>query len=398
MEFDLQRGLHDLSAAPPVAPDAVPTDRVLARVHRGRALRATAIGAASLALVVGAAVAVVALPRDPLPPVDTPTPTAAPTPRPTPTLAPAPSPTPSPTPTTTQTPTPVDPPIAALTTGGDLVLLDPESGAVTSTVYEGLTTTDPWKTALSVSPDRRFAYVSHVVSSEQGRGWEILRVSLADGSADPVAEGINPAVSPDGATLAYTGDDPSFQVNPDSPEDDAGIALVLRDLATGAERSIATGTGGNPAASLAQVAWSPDGGTLFVPMGMEGSSLYALDADATDFEGALSLGDDDGTMSESEPTVLADGTLLVSCSPYDGVPDEPYVAVIDPLTGSVTGRVEPLSGTSIFDMAARPSGRGLAFLADQTMSDDFSVSGSLYRWDDGGEPRLLGTGFVAVAW
>jgi hypothetical protein len=392
MEFDLQRGLHDLSWAPPVAPDAVPTDRVLARVRRGRALRATAIGAASLALVAGAAVAVVALPRDPIPPVDPPAPTDTPTPTTDPT------PTPSPTPSPTPTPEPVDPPIAALTTGGALVLLDPETGAVTSTVYEGLTTSDPSKTSLTVSPDGLFAYASRVVSTEVGTAWEILRVSLASGSADLVAEGIMPAISPDGATLAYAGRDPSFQVDPNFPEDDVGLALVLRDLATGAERYIGTGHGGNPSAWLDQIAWSTDGTTLFVPMGMEGSSLYALDESATDFEGALSLGDDDGTMSESEPIVLADGTLLVSCSPYDDLPDETYVAVIDPLTGSVAAHVEPLAGWGIFDMAARPRGAGLAFLADDPAVDDGAPGGNLYRWDDGGEPQLLGTGFLAVAW
>lgn len=382
MEFDLQRGLRDLSSTPAVTPD-VPVERVLTRVHRGRALRATAIGAVSLAVVVGAAVAVYAAPWQPMPPVVTPSPTLEPSPTPDVT----PEPTVEPTPT--ETPEPVDPPIVALTDTGALVMVDPETGAITRTVYEGLSTDDPWKTALTVSPDLLYAFVSHVVATEPGTRWEILRISLANGSAELVAEGIQPAISPDGSTLAYAGVDPSIP-------DEEGLALVLRDLATGAERYIPSGYGGNPSAWLDQIAWSPDGNTLFVPRGMEGSELFAIDARATDFEQAVELGGDG--IGESEPVVLADGTLVVLCSNYEALPEEAYVAVIDPLSGSVTAHVEPLSGLPIFDMAARPSGRGLAFLAEATTVYDGALGGDLYRWDDGGQPRLLAEGFLAIAW
>lgn len=385
MDFDLQRGLHDLSAAPSIPPDALPTERVLTRVHRERALRAAATGAVGLAVVVGAAVAVVALPRDPAPPVDSPPPTPEVT-----TTTPSPAPTPSETPTTSPTPDPpAEPPLVALTNAGEIVLLDPQTGATLQTVMSGLSTEDPAKIALTVAPDRTTAYVSNIVDRPTGSEREIVRVSLDGSSSEVIAEGMQPAISPDGATLAYVGRDPA---RPGSEEP----GLILLDIATGTSRFISSGLDASGAGWIDQPAWSRDGSRLYVPLGYEGSELQAVEATATTFADAVSLGDDIG---EKEPVVLADGTVLVACGySYSGL-DDTYVAAIDPTTGAATERLAPVAGRHIVDMAAHPTAQGVAFLAVTTTPEGMEQpTWDLYRWDEGGEPRLLGTGFVAVAW
>lgn len=88
MEFDLRAHLRDLSAAPTVHPEAVPTDVVLARVRRGRALRATSVAVASAAAVLAVGAVVYASPWQSTPPAQTPRPTAT---EPAPTTSPEPT-------------------------------------------------------------------------------------------------------------------------------------------------------------------------------------------------------------------------------------------------------------------------------------------------------------------
>lgn len=84
MEFDLVRGLRDLSAAPDVPTDAVPLGPVAARVRRGRTLRAAGVAATSAAAVLVIGAVVYASPWQPTPPVAGPTPSVEPTPEPPP--------------------------------------------------------------------------------------------------------------------------------------------------------------------------------------------------------------------------------------------------------------------------------------------------------------------------
>jgi len=381
MEFDLPRHLRDLSEAPSIAPDALAPEQVLRRVHRGRALRATGVAALSAAAVVGVAVAVVALPTDSVPPVETPTV------EPTPSPDPVPAPTPSQTPTSTPTPeAPSEPPIVAVTEAGAVVLLDPQSGAPVATVMEGLSTEDTAKMALTVAPDRSAAYVSQAVRTPDETRLEIIRVPLDGSPAEVIAEGMQPAISPDGRTLAYVAEDP------EQPGSDL-FGLILLDIATGTSRYVPSGLDASGAGWIDQLAWSRDGTRLYVPIGYEGSQLVAVDAAATTLDGAVSLGDD---VPEKEPVVLPDGTVLVACGASYAELDDSYVAAIDPATGSATQRLAPATGRHIVDMAAHPAAQSVAFLA--VTSADAARGLSLYRWDEGTEPRLLGTGFLAVAW
>lgn len=116
-------------------------------------------------------------------------------------------PTPPPTP-----PAPAEPDLVGVTVEGDLVMIDPETGAIFRTVYQGLTIprADHTTIGLTVTRDHAFADVAHVPGFppdqplvRESDPTEILRISLAGGTATRVADGVQPAVSPDGQTLAY---------------------------------------------------------------------------------------------------------------------------------------------------------------------------------------------------
>lgn len=291
-----------------------------------------------------------------------------------------PSPDPSSTPGETSEPGPAHP-LIALTAGGDVVRVDPRSGS-TETLLTGLPTTDPAKTSITVGPDGEQAYVSHPADGDAvGR---IQRVTVANGTAETVASGINPSVSPDGRTLAYVGDGPG------------GLALILRDLASGEERTVPAGFDGNPAAWLGQAAWSRDSARLYVPRGLEGSNLFGLDADAATFDDATVLGDGTG---ESHPVVLPDGTLLVFNDVLGATAEEMYVSVLDTTTGEPERQVEELSGVYVADMSAHPDDDRVALLiGDRSGFTDAGPRWDLHVWEVGGELRLLAEDLVAVGW
>lgn len=100
MDYDLNRGLHDLGADPDVRAASLPLDRVLRRAHRRRAARVTglsAVGATTVvALAVGGMAITGSLRPDPAPPVVVPSPAPTITASPTPTTAPPPTRTPEP--------------------------------------------------------------------------------------------------------------------------------------------------------------------------------------------------------------------------------------------------------------------------------------------------------------
>lgn len=396
MEFDLQRGLRDLSGAPSIAPDAVPTDRVLTRVHRGRALRATAIGAVSLAVVVGAAVAVYAAPWQPVPPVVTPSPTLEPSPTPDVT----PEPTAEPTPT--ETPEPDLPAIVGLTSTGDLVELDPESGEVGETYLTGLA--DPSRTTVTV--DRATGVVFFDRLNEGTGRYEVVRLSLDTGDPQVVAEGFEPALSPDGRTLAYIG----FV-----PDGSFIMAATLLDLESGEARYFPDKEWCECDRSIGTPAWSQDGSHLFVPMSW--TDIFPSPAWVVDLRPDQDASLQDGTLLEptdpgetlwagwSSPTPLDDGRLAVFG--YQGGPDSSsedmtswtttsHIAILDPASAEPVERVET-PGLDVVDMAAAPDGDGLAIVV-RDLTDPASPTWSLYRWDGAGGLRGVAQGIVAIAW
>jgi hypothetical protein len=111
---------------------------------------------------------------------------------------------------------------------------------------------------LDLSPDRKTLYfVRH--SSDSCA--EIVRVATAGGAIEVIASGTSVAISPDGRTLAYA--DSWNCGRRDS-------RAIVRDLATGVERSMRDTFGGG-------VSWMPDGRLLYDRCGADSCASRALD-------------------------------------------------------------------------------------------------------------------------
>lgn len=365
MEFDLRAHLRDLSATPSVPAEAVPTAPVLSRIRRGRARRTAAVATVSAAgvLALGAVVYAVPWDRPEPPPAQSPTSTPMPTASPTPTGTPSPEPTPSESAGEVVRPT-----IVAVDLGGRLLELDPDTGAVLRQVAE-----DPRWTDVAVSPDRRHAYVTASSASGQLSQAQIQRVSMVDGSVESVAAGYGATVSPDGGRLAYL----RIVEQPDAPDGDAVLELVVTDLASGTElASIPDDDCVYCERIVDEPVWAPDGRHLLLVLGYgwpPSTSLHEVDPETTAvlgdgrFVGPANTGEVLADWPRT-PSVTADGTLLLAAeeatsaeweawrtavtSDADAVPTVPDVAVtIDPTTGQELGRTPLPEGQYTLDAA-----------------------------------------------
>lgn len=414
--YDLQRGLQELAASPRVPAEPVAPDVVLARVRRTRVLRGAAVGVLGAAAAVGVAFAVQAgeMREQPSPPAVSPTTSASPTPDPTPTS----TPTPAPTPETTEEPDPVVPPPVGLTPEGALVEVDPLTGTVLRTIAS-----DPyWTDDLVVDRARGVAYLRAEGDGDGGPAWpgEIHRVSLIDGTSETVAVGYGPAVSPDGARLAYI----AYRVD-EEPFSEERV-LTVRDLTTGETvAEIPDDTCVGCERVLGAPVWTPDGSGVVLPVGwsdsLPGVALYRL---AVEQEGSVDDGERLGPANDGDwladwygtPAWTADGRLVVpaqegSRSAWEAYGqallgeavqgEQPaatpsYVLVsVDPATGAVLDRVAMPPGSAAREVAIGPAGDGILVVGVRTGPD--GGQHVTYRWDGSGLTEL-GTDLAAVAW
>lgn len=384
MGYDLHSALHDYTRGPTDVPD-VDVAAALARVRRRRALRSTAIGVGGAAAAAAVTVTAYALAGDGTTgPVPAPPATSDPAPTAT---VPAPRPTkPEPEPSATAPSVVTLAPLVGLTTSGELLALDPSGGAAPRVVTTGLPGYDPAKTTITVSTDGAWAYLSVVDEATADRS--VLRVGLTDGAVERVAEGMHPALSPDGRTLALVAAAP-----------DLGVDLV--DLATGGVRHLSDGID-NPARWIAQAAWSADGTTLFVPRGWGdgGMDLWAVDvATATSLDDGVEV-----LPTETTPDAVASlGTrLAVSMSERDdrGEWARSTVTVVDPATGAEVVPGPDLGGLYLASMTASADGGSLALLLLDPAVD--ASGGQLVvvpAGPDGfGAAREVARDLVAIGW
>lgn len=328
-----------------------------------------------------------------------------------------------PEPTTSKEPTtkpdPGPPTAFALTLAGDLVELQPQNGAVTRSIASNPLWQD---STLVISPDRAYAYVeAYDPTVADGPEWpgEIQRVSLApsepEGSATVetvVTAATSPAVSSDGATLAY------LAIAPGETQSSVR-SLTVMDLATGAvTASVPDDQCVECERRVTSPTWTPDSSTVILGLGwfdgFPSTSLVAVDPTSTPTLGAgRPVGPDNSgdVLADwfGSTAFTADGTLLVpaeegSAAQWearaafalgdgpDGNQPTGHIAVVDPETGTVLSRI-PVDWT-VLSVAPEPGGTDILTIVGRPATDEVPA---LYRWD-GSELIHIGDGYATVAW
>jgi hypothetical protein len=317
---------------------------------------------------------------------------------------------PSPEPTPTPTPTPEGlPSIIGLTAAGDLVELDPADGALLRTVA----TDAAWAGPLSLTPDRSAVYLTRVTDGISRP--DVVRVSLADGTSEVVAQGRVPSLSPDGTRLAYVGKHPT---NPDEEY----RALHVLDLASGEITYVPDNTCGGCARRIDQPAWSPDGSRLYVAAGFQDSALPSMDllvvvpGTAVDLDTAEVFQTDDTFVhgAPGNPAFLPDGQLVVVSVVNFGTGDSgdgltSHMGAIEtyeptpPATADLwqfpqlhTITLEDELAAQTADAAVAPSGTAMAVVVTDWTGPE--PVGILYLWEGGDDLATLAQGITAVAW
>jgi hypothetical protein len=246
---------------------------------------------------------------------------------------------------------------------------------------------------IALSPDRRTAY--YAASAGCGEG-TISRVPLdRRARPQPLAEGISPAVSPDGETLAYAAP------GPPGPDGRPGChhVVVVRDLASGAERTwrypddeqhrrplYRHGT-------ITKLAWAPDSRRLALTLSYEGDSVSVLDTGShRDLSEAMEVVVPGGGGDSRHPTWQASsGRLAVvnrafECCFEDDYTGPPRTLLVDVPDRLADDLLPPGLAPAWLDFDA--TGHHLLYVDD----------GRLYRHSIGGEPLLIATGYIAADW
>lgn len=236
---------------------------------------------------------------------------------------------------------PLPPEIVAVTKAGAVVTLDPSDGRIVATIDDRFA-----GDAIEVHRAGDGAAWYSVSSNARCEG-EIWR--RAEG-APPQREatGTHPAVSPDGATLAYV-------------DACADHALVLRDRTTGATRTLAADDSWKDVDLVTGVAWSADNRLVAVSARSgEGlpSVLYVLDAKkAKTMADRTRLGPPKRAMpgtSWSNPAFRAiDGSVLVTstCCAGAGRAGASSVIAVDQVTGVERGAFAFAAATLAADVS-----------------------------------------------
>ena len=235
---------------------------------------------------------------------------------------------------------PADPLIAHGYSVG-LVELDPSTGG---TVRSLDVRTGEGTAPVSVTPDGDAVYLSRI---ETGCWTDVVRVPLDGGREEVLGAGEWPAVSPDGARLAYLRGDPC-RIDE--------LRLWIRDLATGEEWPAAEAPDGQRFHGAP--AWDPQGVTVAVatqPVGPYGDptgashvlTAFASGPPPTAHPGPFLLRPDDHTIGWTAPTYAGEDLLVIEhcCDIGTGHPVErSRVLAVDPGTGQVRRTILDTAG------------------------------------------------------
>lgn len=282
--------------------------------------------------------------------------------------------------------------VAAVDSGGRLVVLDAESGRVVRVLAEGIRVDDPAKNAVAVTPDQSTAFfVDPGVVGEAASDAEVLRVPTT-GSAAPevVANGFAPAVSPDGEQLAYV------RTSATSGDILPEPVIVIRDLDTGAERTLAREEE-ESFAFIADLAWSAGGDWLAFVAGEVQTSVWVVEPGAADLDGARALGPrqagrEDGTTWRAA-TAYDEGLAVAEACCDERGSERALVLLVSIEPAAVEGGLLPEERVDVFRLDTESDADQLLYI-----EDGGPRGGRLMRWSAGEDPVELSDGIVVAAW
>lgn len=290
------------------------------------------------------------------------------------------------------------PPVVAVTGAGVVEVLDPRTGIQVRTLATGATGDE-----VVLSPDRSTVYfeVAH------GCARQIDSVPLGGGATSFVADGTDPAVSPDARYLAYARQ-PDLSTPgclPDGSNPAAQEAVVVRRLSNGSEITYpmapAAVDSGLPA-PITHLSWAPDSRHLLVSVAAaqdnEGWLAVVFDTATADYyvgPGARPVpvrGVDPAASYYREAVFQPDGNLFVNRVCCSGIPlrtTSSLLLTVDPATGATVRQIAiGFTDVDHSSLDVDASGHWLLYLS----GDQLFVS------DDGARPTALASGLVAAGW
>ncbi len=239
---------------------------------------------------------------------------------------------------------------------------------------------------LAVTPDGNTIYFDRNRSVHPGEcpngpnsRDEIVSVPTDGGPITAIAPGNQPAISPDGRSLAYIRSSACFG-NFDQ--------LVVRDLTTGTERVWSA-----PAAGALEVLtpyWASDSRHLAIVLAKRGTYPWVIDtASAKTLNDAIRQEQSDGIGWDGY--YGSTGEFLGTHSPATNAPTAPSVVAFSPATGRVTRR--------LFDLPAHETDTSITADPGATnvlVSNDHGI----WRWHQGERSvtKINDTPLIAAAW
>jgi len=297
------------------------------------------------------------------------------------------------------------PDVVAVSTAGSVELLSTSTGLATKVLVPKV---DAIGDEVAVSPDAKTVY--YAVKS--GCTDRIYSVPVTGGTPSAVTTGALPAVSPDGAELAFVRE--PYTAYPNEPIGCSGgetgahpgkaFSVVVRNLATGSEKIYPA----NPGISalpvpVSHLSWSPSGGRLLVSIASaqdnDGWDLHVLNTEtdqyfsgASLFTGGIPVTKSAGKRSAYYPEGVfqPDGNIFVVRECCAGYPATPSAIVLQEITAS---------GVPVHTVASGFLDRVHSSL-DAVQGKVLYLSGNTLfaTRDGGGGAKLITGGLIAASW
>ncbi|MBW3557580.1 MAG: hypothetical protein KY454_11660, partial [Actinobacteria bacterium] len=241
---------------------------------------------------------------------------------------------------------------------------------------------------ISLTPDRRVVYFGY--GGWSGACENAIYRAPVDGGRPPekVVEGWSPKLSPDGRMLAYAAAGSRFGIN--GFLNACSNVLVVRDLATGAERAWLPSANDNyfSVGGISSITWAPDSKRLAFEFAYEETAVYLVES--VDSGGRLEdLEPVPGDNDLFAPSWRPDGKIVVGsvcCQPEFDQPRKTFL--VDPDARTAV----PFTGADDFSF--------LDF--DSTGRHELYVrggeKGELFRRSDGGVPVFMARDFLEADW